>query len=81
MSSHLCEGDQPCFVPPHPNVRHLVADHFEKLQSQGIGSPSERPLGLNDGTIYEPARFPPNVPKAIISQAAQREPKLRGKAK
>lgn len=70
MSSHLCEGGQPCAVPPHPDVQHLVADHFDNLQSQVVGSPSERPLGLNDGTLFEPARFPPNVPEAIISQAA-----------
>ena len=62
MLSHLCEGDQPCAVPPRPDVQHLVADHFDNIQNQVVGSSSERPLGLNDGTLFEPARYPPNVP-------------------
>jgi hypothetical protein len=84
MRSHLCEGDQPCAVPPHPDVHHRVAEHFESIQkpfSQVVGSPSERPLGFNDGTIFAPASFPPNIPDAIISQAAQQQPNLRGAIK
>ena len=85
MSSHLCEGDQPCGVPPHPDVQHRVVAHFENIHSQSpetVGSPAaERPLGLNDGTIFEPSSFPSDAPEATITQAAQREPNLRGAVK
>ena len=81
MHPRSCKDDQPCAVPPHPDVQHRVVEHFENIQDQITGAPSDRPLGLNDGTIFGPAHYPPNIPNAIISQGAQQQPNVRGAIK
>jgi hypothetical protein len=58
---HYCSNERPCPAPPHPHK-----EHHHKGEHR-----AERPLGLNDGTLFPPSEFPEDTPSSEISSFAQ----------